>query len=70
MSISTIFTTEDISSPPVPVTEFEGTKSDNLGQLFVTPEMIAKKIKMKESKSPGVDGMPPKLLREIVEQLV
>ena len=41
-----------------------------LGQLFVTPEMIAKKIKkMKENKSRGVDGIPPKLLKEIVEQI-
>ena len=32
--------------------------------------MIAKKIKkMKDNKSPGVDGMPPKLLKEIVEQI-
>ena len=32
--------------------------------------MIAKKImKMKDDKSPGVDGIPPKLLKEIVEQI-
>ena len=32
--------------------------------------MIAKKIKkMKENKSPGVDGIPPKLLKEIVEEI-
>ena len=64
------FTTEDISSLPVPVTKFEGNKSEHLGQLFVTPEMITKKIKkMKDNKSPGVDGIPPKLLKEIVEQI-
>ena len=52
-------------------TKFEGNKSEHLGQLFVTPEMIAKKIKkMKDNKSPGVDGIPsPKLLKEIVEQI-
>ena len=39
------------------------SKSEHLGQLFVTPEMIAKKIKkMKDNKS-------PKLLKEIVEQI-
>ena len=65
---SSVFTKEDISS--VPVTKFEGDKSEQLGQLFVTPEMIAKKIKkMKDNKSPGVDGIPPKLLNEIVEQI-
>ena len=32
--------------------------------------MIANKIKkMKDNKSPGVDGIPPKLLKEIVEQI-
>ena len=32
--------------------------------------MIAKKIKkVKDNKSPGVDGIPPKLLKEIVEQI-
>ena len=41
-----------------------------LGPLVVTPEMVAKKIKaMKDNKSPGVDGIPPKLLMETVEQI-
>ena len=32
--------------------------------------MTAKKIKkMKDNKSPGVDGIAPKLLKEIVEQI-
>ena len=32
--------------------------------------MVAKKIKaMKDNKSPGVDGIPPKLLMEAVEQI-
>ena len=32
--------------------------------------MVAKKIRgMKDNKSPGVDGIPPKLLLEIVEQI-
>ena len=67
---SSVFTTEDISSLPVPFTKFEGNTSEHLGQLFVTPEMIAKKIKkMKDNKSPGVDGIPPKLLKKIVEQI-
>ena len=67
---SAVFTKEDINSLPVPLTKFEGNKSEHLGQLFVTPVMIAKKIKeMKDNKSPGVDGIPPKLLKEIVEQM-
>ena len=68
---SSVFTTEDINSLPVPLTKFEGNKSEHLGQLFVTPEMIAKKIKkMKDNKSPGVDGIPPKLLRKLLIKLV
>ena len=67
---SSVFTIEDISSLQVPLTKFEGNKSEHLRQLFVTPEMISKKIKkMKDNKSPGVDGIPPKLLKEIVEQI-
>ena len=67
---SSVFTTEDISSFPVPFTKFVGNKSKHLRQLFVNPEMIGKKIKkMKGNKLPGVDGVPPKLLKEIVEQI-
>ena len=66
------FSSEDISSLPVPFTKFEGSKSEHLGQLFVTPEMIAKKIKkMKDNKSPGVDWIPPKnCLRKLLSKLV
>ena len=59
---SSVFTTENISTLPVPVTKFDGDKLKHLKQLFVTPELIAKKIKkMKDNKSPGVDGIPPKI---------
>ena len=58
-----VFTTEDISPLPVPFTKFEANKSEHLGQLFVTSETIAMKIKkMKYNKSPGIDWIPPKLL--------
>ena len=68
---SSVFTKEDISSLSVPVTKFEGDKSQQLGQLFVTSEMIPTKLKkMKDNKSPGVDGIPPKLLKETVEQII
>ena len=42
---SSVFTREDISSLPVPDTKFQEPKLDYLGQLIVTPEMVAKKIK-------------------------
>ena len=67
---SSVFTKEDISSLPVADAKFQGAKSDYLGPLLVTPELVAKKIKaMKDNKSPGVDGIPPKLLMETVEQI-
>ena len=41
-----------------------------MGQLVVTPEVEASKINnMKENKSPGVDGISPKILKETVEQI-
>ena len=41
-----------------------------LGQLVVTPEVGATKINnMKENKSPGVNGISPKILKETVEQI-
>ena len=48
----------------------QGRECDYLGQLTVTPKMVSMKIRdMKDNKSPGVDGIPPKLLLEIVEQI-
>jgi len=63
---SSVFSREDISALPVPETKFEGRVSDNLGQVIVTPKMVPKKIRdMNDNKSPGMDGIPPKLLLEI-----
>ena len=42
---SSVFTRENISSLPVLDAKFQEAKSDYLGQLIVTPEMVAKKIK-------------------------
>ena len=67
---NSVFTTEDISSLPIPNAKFQEAKFHYLGQLIVTPEMVAKKIKaMKDNKSLGVDRIPPKLLMETVEQI-
>ena len=61
-----MFTRDDVSSLPVPGGRFQEAKSDYFWQLMVTPEMLRKKA-MKNNKLPGVDGIPPKLLMEIVE---
>ena len=68
--ISSVFTREDISLLPVPDATFQEAKSYYLGQLIVTPEMAATKMKAtKDNKSPGVDGIPSKLLMETVEKI-
>ena len=70
MHFSSVFTREDTSSLPVPETKFKGSEGERLGQLVVTPEVVASKINnMKEDKSPGVDGLSPKILKETVEQI-
>ena len=69
---SSVFTREDrpTSSLPVPETKFNGSDEEKLGQLIVTPEVVASKINnMKENKSPGVDGLSPKILKETVAQI-
>ena len=54
----------------VPETKFNGSDEEKLGQLIVTPEVVASKINnMNENKSPEVDGLSPKILKETVEQI-
>ena len=70
MHFSSVFTREDTSSLPVPEIKFNGSEEDSLGQFIVSPEVVASKIKnMKENKSPGVDGLSPKILKETVQQI-
>ena len=70
MHFSSVFTREDTSSLPVPERKFNGPEGERLEQLVVTPEVVASKINnMKEIKSPGVDGISPKVLKETLEQI-
>ena len=64
MHFSSVFTREDTSSLPVPETTFNGTEGEMLGQLVITPEVLANKINnIQDNKSPGVDGIAPKILK-------
>ena len=64
MHFSSGFTREDNSSLHVPVTKFNGSEEERLGQLVLLPEVVASKSNnMKENKSPGVDGISPKILK-------
>ena len=70
MHFSSVFTREDTSSLPVPETKFKGSEGGMLGQLVVTPEVVVSKINnMKENKSPEVDVISPKILKETVEPI-
>ena len=64
---SSVFTGEETSSFPILETKFNGSEGERLGQLVVTPEVIPSKISnIKENKSPRVDGISPKILKETV----
>ena len=66
---SLVFTREDTCSC-TRNNIFNGSEGERLGQLVVTPEVVASKINnTKENKSPGVDGISPKILKETVEQI-
>ena len=70
MHFSSVFTREYTSSLPVPETKFNGSERERLGQLVVTPEVVASKINnMKQNKSPGIDGISRSILKETVEQI-
>ena len=67
--ISSVFTLEDTNNLPV----HEPLLTDNvecLTNMLITPAMIVTKIKkLKDSKSPGIDGITPKLFKEIAEEI-
>ena len=44
MHFSYVFTRDDTSSLPVPEIKFKGSEEERLGQLVVTPEVVASKI--------------------------
>ena len=66
---STVFTLEDTEALPATEQLLEEGKTC-LEQLVVTPGMVEAKIKwLKDNKSPGADGIYPRLLKEIVEDI-
>ena len=52
MHFSSVFTREDTSSLHVPETKFNGSEGERLGQLVVTPEVVASKINRNVVRSP------------------
>ena len=59
---ASVFTREDVSDVPEPVSKHSG---DALSTIVVTEEEVLKKLKkMNPSKSPGPDGLHPRVLKE------
>src|SRR5215469_11059521 len=58
---SSVFTSENTSNIPDPVRVFNGTDSDALNLILITPEMVESKLaQWNVNKSPGSDGLHPK----------
>ena len=66
---SSVFTLEDKNNLPA----HEPLLANNvecLTNMLITPAMIVTKIKkLKDNKSPGIDGITPKSLKEIAEEI-
>ncbi len=64
---SSVFTKEDTTNIPDFDPEIQNQLLDN---LVITEEQVRKRLeKLKTSKSPGIDGMHPRLLKEIAETI-
>ena len=64
---ASVFTREDSANVPEPETKYHG---DKLVTVTVTTEEVLKKLKkLNPSKSPGPDGMHPRVLKEVAEEI-
>jgi len=67
---SSVFTKEDTSNVPEPVTIFQGPDSERLLKIDFSVEEITKKLaKLRSDKSGGPDDMSPRLLLNIHEEI-
>ena len=64
---TSVFTHEDLSSIPVLQTD---DQSPLIGSLHITPETVFNKlVKLKSGKSPGPDGWPTQLIKQMAEYI-
>ena len=66
---SSVFTLEDKGKLPT-IPQMIGENEACIEHMVITPDMILAKLKkMKDNKSPGVDGISQKMLKEIAEEI-
>ena len=62
---SSVFTTEDLTDIPDPQQKHEG---DQLQSIVITEDDVLKRLhKLKPAKSPGPDGLHPRVLKEAAD---
>ncbi|CAM4408569.1 unnamed protein product, partial [Caretta caretta] len=68
---ASVFTAEDVREIPKPEPSFVGDKSEELSQIEVSLEEVLELIeKLNSNKSPGPDGIHPKVLKELKCEIV
>lgn len=64
---SSVYSREDCSAIPDPVSTFEGIPLD---QITITPALVESKlVNLRPTSSPGPDGIHPKILKELAKPL-
>ncbi|CAM5143906.1 unnamed protein product [Eretmochelys imbricata] len=68
---ASVFMAEDVREIPKPEPSFVGDKSEELSQIEVTLEEVLELIeKLNSNKSPGPDGIHPRVLKELKCEIV
>ena len=67
---STVFTIEDYTNIPTPVTRFQGREEEHLKDIDITWDMVAEQLgKLREDKATGPDELSPRYLKELGSEL-
>ena len=67
---SSVFTHEDTSGIPQVENIFQGSPSEELNELHITPDEVDRLLgKLRDDKAAGADDILPKLLREVKKEI-